>query len=163
MFTKSVSLWYPCLPKASVKGIPARPSSPPRIVSKEPQTPYLCHAWCLGFHCVSLQLPSRLLGQRGCFHGHNPATMGTISPKGAGPEIGGWVIVRKMLSYVWPKDKKSIRVRVVLALSLLIGAKVRFKTKIITHLASKCPSLFHVRLWFYLSLRKKYIARSSIG
>ena len=39
-------------------------------------------------------------------------------------DVGSWMIVRSMLSYVWPKDKPGMRLRVILAVGLLIGAKV---------------------------------------
>lgn len=34
------------------------------------------------------------------------------------------VLIRKMLSYVWPAGQTNIKVRVVIAFSLLVGAKV---------------------------------------
>ena len=39
-------------------------------------------------------------------------------------EVGGWEIIKAMLGYVWPKGDPGIKARVVVALSLLIGAKV---------------------------------------
>jgi hypothetical protein len=36
-----------------------------------------------------------------------------------------WSIIRKLLAHIWPKDDKGIKVRVVLAVALLIGGKVR--------------------------------------
>ena len=44
--------------------------------------------------------------------------------KSTSSKINGWVILQKMFSYVWPKNRPSIRARVVVAVSLLIGAKV---------------------------------------
>ena len=38
--------------------------------------------------------------------------------------VGGWIIVKKMLNNVWPKDKPALRARVVTAVGLLVGAKV---------------------------------------
>jgi len=39
-------------------------------------------------------------------------------------DIGGWAIIKKVLGYCWPKNQPNIRARVVVALSMLIGAKV---------------------------------------
>eukprot|EP00057_Strongylocentrotus_purpuratus_P006358 XP_011660832.1 PREDICTED: ATP-binding cassette sub-family B member 7, mitochondrial [Strongylocentrotus purpuratus] len=39
-------------------------------------------------------------------------------------KVGGWDIIKAMLGYVWPKGDLSIKSRVVVAMSLLIGAKV---------------------------------------
>ena len=39
-------------------------------------------------------------------------------------ELSGWKIIKEMLKHVWPKDKPSLKVRVVLAVGLLFGAKV---------------------------------------
>ncbi|XP_065315339.1 iron-sulfur clusters transporter ABCB7, mitochondrial-like [Gordionus sp. m RMFG-2023] len=40
------------------------------------------------------------------------------------PQISGWEIVKKMFTYVWPKESPDIRYRVIIALSLLVGSKV---------------------------------------
>ena len=42
-------------------------------------------------------------------------------------EISGWKIVRVMLKHVWPKDQPSLKARVVIAVGLLFGAKVKEK------------------------------------
>jgi ATP-binding cassette subfamily B (MDR/TAP) protein 7 len=39
-------------------------------------------------------------------------------------KVGGWIIVKKMLNNVWPRDKPALRARVVTALGLLVGAKM---------------------------------------
>lgn len=39
-------------------------------------------------------------------------------------EKESWTILRKMIVYIWPKHKASLRSRVVAAFMLLIGAKV---------------------------------------
>ena len=39
--------------------------------------------------------------------------------------VGGWDIIKAMLGYVWPKGDLRIKSRVVVALSLLVVAKVR--------------------------------------
>lgn len=41
--------------------------------------------------------------------------------------VGGWDIIKAMLGYVWPKGDLGIKSRVVVALSLLISAKVRIE------------------------------------
>lgn len=60
---------------------------------------------------------------RPCFH---PGASGALVPQIGVPvqEISGWMIVKKMLGYVWPKEKPAIRRRVVISVGLLIGAKV---------------------------------------
>lgn len=40
------------------------------------------------------------------------------------PPVSGIEMIQAMLQYIWPKDDKSIRDRVKLAVFLLIGAKV---------------------------------------
>ncbi len=39
-------------------------------------------------------------------------------------KIAGWQIIREMLRHVWPRDQPKLKIRVVLALGLLVGAKV---------------------------------------
>jgi len=39
-------------------------------------------------------------------------------------KTSGFFIVQKMLTYVWPKGQWNVKIRVVIALSLLLGAKV---------------------------------------
>ena len=36
----------------------------------------------------------------------------------------GWRIIKEMLRHVWPRDQPKLKIRVVIALSLLVGAKV---------------------------------------
>jgi len=83
-----------------------------------------------------LQLPSILSRLRGgvpgliarnnkrtCFHAHGiPGAAANTGVK-ENP-VSHWVIVKKMLTYVWPKDNPAIRVRVVAAVFLLIGSKL---------------------------------------
>ena len=38
--------------------------------------------------------------------------------------VGGIYIIKRMLQHVWPNDRPDLKLRVVAALSLLIGAKV---------------------------------------
>uniref|UniRef100_A0A914UU00 Iron-sulfur clusters transporter ABCB7, mitochondrial n=1 Tax=Plectus sambesii TaxID=2011161 RepID=A0A914UU00_9BILA len=50
---------------------------------------------------------------------------GTLPPiQGASKMPSGWELVRKMLSYTWPKGNWTLRRRVVIAMGLLIGAKL---------------------------------------
>ncbi|XP_054716031.1 iron-sulfur clusters transporter ABCB7, mitochondrial-like [Uloborus diversus] len=60
---------------------------------------------------------------RPCFH---PGASSLLLSQTGIPtkNVRGWTIVKKMLSYIWPKDKPEIRRRVVIALGLLIGAKL---------------------------------------
>ena len=39
-------------------------------------------------------------------------------------ELAGWKIIREMLRHIWPRDQPSLKARVVVALGLLVGAKV---------------------------------------
>lgn len=39
-------------------------------------------------------------------------------------ELSGWKILKSMWGHIWPRDKPSLKARVVAALGLLIGAKV---------------------------------------
>ncbi|XP_015906708.1 iron-sulfur clusters transporter ABCB7, mitochondrial [Parasteatoda tepidariorum] len=60
---------------------------------------------------------------RPCFH--PGASTLLVSQVGIpSKEMQGWTIVKKMFNYIWPKDKPEIRRRVVLALGLLVGAKL---------------------------------------
>jgi len=69
------------------------------------------------------RLASRAIERRTCFHAHGipgaPVKLKNVTEK-----VSHWDIVKKMLGYVWPKDNFQIRFRVVVALSLLIGAKL---------------------------------------
>ena len=69
------------------------------------------------------QLRKKPVGARGCFH-PGASTLAPNAVKGVEKKVTGWKIIRVMLRQVWPKDKPSLRIRVVVALSLLIGAKV---------------------------------------
>lgn len=61
---------------------------------------------------------------RGCFHpGASALSRESLKLTESGPITGRQMVVA-MLQYIWPKDDKSIRDRVKLAVSLLIGAKV---------------------------------------
>ena len=39
-------------------------------------------------------------------------------------KVAGWRIIREMLKHVWPRDQPRLKARVVVALTLLVGAKV---------------------------------------
>ena len=60
---------------------------------------------------------------RTCFH-PGASTLEPNVVKGVEDEVKGRDIVKKMLNYVWPKDKPGIRTRVIVALGLLVGSKV---------------------------------------
>lgn len=60
-----------------------------------------------------------------------------------------WNIIRKLLAHIWPKGDRGTKVRVILALALLIGGKVsvqRWTGKALSHFrlsdsaASQCAS-----------------------
>jgi ATP-binding cassette, subfamily B (MDR/TAP), member 7 len=65
----------------------------------------------------STQLPSRPLKRT---HAH---FSNSGSPKTT-EKIKGVVIIKKLLAFVWPKKSISIKIRVIVALSLLIGSKL---------------------------------------
>jgi len=48
----------------------------------------------------------------------------TDDVKGVKKSSQGKKIIKEMFTYVWPKDNPEIKARVVLAVSLLLGAKV---------------------------------------
>lgn len=62
---------------------------------------------------------------RPCFH---PGASSALLPQVGIPteNVNGWTIVKKMFTYIWPKDKPEIRRRVIISLGLLVGAKVIF-------------------------------------
>lgn len=62
-------------------------------------------------------------GKRTCFHPGIGSGAGN-APSDFGKHVNSREILRHMLSFVWPKEQPWIRRRVVLALSLLVGAKV---------------------------------------
>lgn len=39
-------------------------------------------------------------------------------------ELAGWKIMREMVKHIWPKNQPALKARVVVALGLLVGAKV---------------------------------------
>ena len=39
-------------------------------------------------------------------------------------ELSGWKIIREMLKHIWPRDRPGLKARVIVALGLLVGAKV---------------------------------------
>lgn len=57
-----------------------------------------------------------------------------------GPKLNGWKIVREMVRHIWPREHPTLKVRVVTALSLLVGAKVRQVV-----LVSVCNNLILIR------------------
>ncbi|CAG9115935.1 unnamed protein product [Plutella xylostella] len=62
--------------------------------------------------------------KRDCFHpGASVLSREDINLGDAKP-VSGTDMIRGMMEYVWPKDDKAIRDRVVMSLSLLFGAKV---------------------------------------
>ena len=54
---------------------------------------------------------------------HAGANITAESLKGVS-SVSGWVILRRMLKHVWPKDRPDLKKRVVAAVVLLVGAKV---------------------------------------
>ena len=43
-------------------------------------------------------------------------------------KLEGWKIIREMIRHIWPKEHPSLKARVIIALGLLIGAKVIYVT-----------------------------------
>lgn len=76
-------------------------------------------------HCRAsflYQIPSFELLARTCMH---PAAY-TDGLKGVKRSARSKQIIKSMFTYVWPKDRPEIKARVVMAVSLLVGAKVVF-------------------------------------
>lgn len=42
-------------------------------------------------------------------------------------ELAGWRIIREMVKHIWPREHPKLKARVVIALGLLVGAKVKLK------------------------------------
>lgn len=61
---------------------------------------------------------------RGCFHPGASVLSREDIPLKSGEVVTGMQMIQAMLRYIWPKDDKSVRDRVKLALSLLVGAKL---------------------------------------
>uniref|UniRef100_A0AAY4DGY1 Iron-sulfur clusters transporter ABCB7, mitochondrial n=1 Tax=Denticeps clupeoides TaxID=299321 RepID=A0AAY4DGY1_9TELE len=61
--------------------------------------------------------------KRTCWHGHAGGGLND-DPKNVLNEVHSAKILSAMLSYVWPKDRPDLRVRVAVALGLLAGAKI---------------------------------------
>ncbi|KAK5969690.1 ABC Transporter Mitochondrial [Trichostrongylus colubriformis] len=57
---------------------------------------------------------------RTCFH---PGAS-TLVPLQAKTELTGWQLIQRLLRYVWPKNNRAIKGRVLVALCLLVGAKL---------------------------------------
>ncbi|XKL64709.1 hypothetical protein PGB90_004795 [Kerria lacca] len=63
--------------------------------------------------------------KRSCFHpGISSISTNNISLDDESKKVTSSDMLRAMLSYIWPKDEKSIRDRVRLSLGLLVGAKI---------------------------------------
>ncbi|XP_077540244.1 iron-sulfur clusters transporter ABCB7, mitochondrial-like isoform X2 [Haemaphysalis longicornis] len=76
--------------------------------------------------CPKKQLLQRnvQLGKpRKCFH-PGASTLLTAQVGVPVESVGSWSIIRQMFVYLWPKEKPEIRTRVVIALGILILAKV---------------------------------------
>ena len=41
-------------------------------------------------------------------------------------ELAGWKIIREMVKHIWPRDQPKLKARVVIAVGLLVGAKVQY-------------------------------------
>jgi len=39
-------------------------------------------------------------------------------------ELAGWRIIREMVKHIWPREHPKLKARVVIALGLLVGAKL---------------------------------------
>lgn len=77
---------------------------------------------------LNLQPSSRLGGfrihRRGCFHPGGPnVARDTIKPTN-NEKITGKDMVKSMVNYIWPKGNGAVKRRVVIALTLLVGAKL---------------------------------------
>ncbi len=52
-------------------------------------------------------------------------------------ELSGWKILREMMRHIWPSDQPSLKARVVIAVGLLVGAKVRQRCDVLASEDSK--------------------------
>lgn len=76
---------------------------------------------------IGLKLPSlkpKSQPTRGCFHPGASVLSRESIPLGNAKAVTGQEMIKAMLKYIWPADDKAIRNRVLLALGLLVGAKV---------------------------------------
>ena len=55
---------------------------------------------------------------------HSGSTGLTAKIEGVESTVSGWEIIKNMLTYIWPKDEKGIKIRVMIAVGLLVGSKV---------------------------------------
>ncbi|XP_043913624.1 iron-sulfur clusters transporter ABCB7, mitochondrial isoform X2 [Protopterus annectens] len=65
----------------------------------------------------------QLVDKRLCWHGHAGGGLHT-DPKEGIKDVDAGKILKAMLSYVWPKDRPDLRLRVAVSLGLLAGAKM---------------------------------------
>lgn len=91
------------------------------------------------------QLNKKSSGNRSCFHPGASSLGQKLNLKG-GKGVTNRDILQAILQYIWPKDDWQIRVRVVLALSFLLGAKV-FILIVFTLLLSFYKNFFFHWLW----------------
>ncbi len=68
-----------------------------------------------------LQHAPRLLPHGWCRHQHGGPGFVT----GGEADLAGWKIIGEMVRHIWPRDHPALKARVVGALGLLVGAKVR--------------------------------------
>ncbi|CAL8103969.1 unnamed protein product [Orchesella dallaii] len=88
--------------------------------SSSSSSPYDGHLKKLKPFQINSVQPHRL-----CFHpGHSSLARDTIKLPNGDDEIKSSQMVKAMMTYLWPKDEAEIRKRVVVALGLLVGAKV---------------------------------------
>ncbi|CAB3995971.1 ATP-binding cassette sub-family B member 7, mitochondrial [Paramuricea clavata] len=79
------------------------------------------HRGLLSSPCV--QAKPNLYFYRSATGGHLPSSQATDNTKK--PQITNSLsIIKSMLHHVWPKDRNDLKIRVVLAISLLVGSKV---------------------------------------
>ena len=82
--------------------------------------------WSIPRYGLTKKLPSKLTliqPKRGWHPGHGTSD---ILPENMidKRQESNWSMIRKLWTYIWPADRPDIRVRVVAAVSLLVGSKV---------------------------------------
>uniref|UniRef100_A0A8C3AJ82 Iron-sulfur clusters transporter ABCB7, mitochondrial n=1 Tax=Cyclopterus lumpus TaxID=8103 RepID=A0A8C3AJ82_CYCLU len=65
----------------------------------------------------------QITDKRSCWHGNAGGRL-NADPKNVLNEVNSTQILSAMLSYVWPKDRPDLRLRVAISLGLLAGAKM---------------------------------------
>ncbi|XP_072178817.1 iron-sulfur clusters transporter ABCB7, mitochondrial-like [Diadema setosum] len=106
------------LRKRTVRGLPNNAES------VQPCWPLQLSSFCIPrnqFQGASTDVPLLPTQPQRDFHAHGGGIPANVDVT---DQVGGWDIMKAMMGYVWPKGEYAIKARVVVALSLLVAAKV---------------------------------------